>query len=560
MSFLNQLLKPQRSCEITVGSLLHHLNVKFTPSHLQEKLTEHPDYPSLAAISDVLKSTYKVENAALKVQNAAILTQLEIAAPFVAHVGNPEGGHWFAIVTHFFKDGVRLYNPETKTNEFISSDTFDSIFRGTVLIVEAKEDSIENNYERHRRKELRRNIQNHILAFGLPILTLLLCFETLVNNPINIAIGSVIFTVITLAGVILSTLLILYEIDEYNPTLKQICQPGKKINCSAILHSKASKIWGISWSSIGFTYFMGMLTVLLIRGITNFPVLQALSWVNIMATPYIAFSLYYQWKIAKQWCVLCLLVQGILLLQFIIASLFAFHSLMPVNLIPGAIWFSTIIAFGIILTTILILKPSLELSKLGRQKNIELQKLKNSPQIFEALLVKQKSGKKPGSDLGITLGNPSGQFKLIKVCNPYCGPCAEAHSVLEELLENNNEICLQIIFTATNSDVDYKKPTVTHFLGIDAQKDKAVTQKALDDWYSMPIKDHASFIAKYPLHNDSPKAHYEKIERMRQWCEETDIAYTPTLFISLNSYDSNSPVYQLPSIFSIADLKYFLTA
>ncbi|HEY2722735.1 MAG TPA: hypothetical protein VGI82_13465 [Chitinophagaceae bacterium] len=39
-----------------------------------------------------------------------------------------------------------------------------------------------------------------------------------------------------------------------------------------------------------------------------------ISWLNIFALPYTLFSVYYQWKVAKQWCILCLAVQGLLLL------------------------------------------------------------------------------------------------------------------------------------------------------------------------------------------------------------------------------------------------------
>ena len=36
--------------------------------------------------------------------------------------------------------------------------------------------------------------------------------------------------------------------------------------------------------------------------------------INILALPYTIFSVYYQWRVAKQWCVLCLVVQGLLIL------------------------------------------------------------------------------------------------------------------------------------------------------------------------------------------------------------------------------------------------------
>jgi len=48
---------------------------------------------------------------------------------------------------------------------------------------------------------------------------------------------------------------------------------------------------------------------LLICGVHVLPSLAILSF---CALPYILFSVYYQWQVAKQWCVLCLTVQTIL--------------------------------------------------------------------------------------------------------------------------------------------------------------------------------------------------------------------------------------------------------
>lgn len=42
----------------------------------------------------------------------------------------------------------------------------------------------------------------------------------------------------------MSVLLLWHEIDKNNPLLRQICSGGKKVNCDAVLSSKASKVFG----------------------------------------------------------------------------------------------------------------------------------------------------------------------------------------------------------------------------------------------------------------------------------------------------------------------------
>ena len=62
-------------------------------------------------------------------------------------------------------------------------------------------------------------------------------------------------------------------------------------------------------------------------------------------------------------------------------------------------------------------------------------RVKFNTEIFDTLLKKQKQITLPTEGIGIDLGNPEATNTLIKVCNPYCGPCANAHSKIKKLLE-----------------------------------------------------------------------------------------------------------------------------
>jgi protein-disulfide isomerase len=50
--------------------------------------------------------------------------------------------------------------------------------------------------------------------------------------------------------------------------------------------------------------------------------------------------------------------------------------------------------------------------------------------------------------------------------------------------------------------------------------------------------------------NGELKKQDEKVEAMKDWCSKTEIQFTPTFFIN---------GYQLPSNYSVNDLKYFLS-
>lgn len=354
-----------------------------------------------------------------------------------------------------------------------------------------------------------------------------------------------------LAGCFVTALLLWYEVDNANPVLKQICgigSSGKQTNCSAVLNSKQSKLFNIiSWSEIGFFYFAGGFISLSVAGVQVETILHTLVWLNLVALPYTIFSLYYQWKVAKQWCVLCLAVQTLLIAEFVTTlsfnilspSLFilsgsALTTLFPSFLLPCILWF--------------LLKPILLQNQEAKRKKRELLKFKYDSRIYHALLPKQKQITEDTTGLGIMIGNPNAANTIIKVCNPYCGPCAKAHPEIEKLLEDNEDVKLQIIFTASNDEQDRASLPVKHLLAIAEKNNEILTKGSLDEWYLAKTKDYEVFASKYPMNGELSKQG-TKVEAMSTWCKQEEIAFTPTLFIN---------GYQLPDVYNIGDLKYFL--
>jgi hypothetical protein len=94
----------------------------------------------------------------------------------------------------------------------------------------------------------------------LPI-TILLAITAIVASAINMlhtvnvqqTTFFAIISSIKLMGIIVTGLLLWYEVDKANPILQQICTAGAKTNCNAILSSKQAKLFNFfSWSEIGF--------------------------------------------------------------------------------------------------------------------------------------------------------------------------------------------------------------------------------------------------------------------------------------------------------------------
>ncbi len=548
---LANVLAVQEKPVLLLSRFLKLLQVSVTGATAQTTLLNHPDYPSLLSISDALR-TWKVNNIATRIPKEQ-LTQLPL--PFIAHT-YAGGSENFALVTaaddksvHYFMDGKELTD---------TVDAFVKHWTGVVLLAEKTDASGEKSYVAARRKEKLAALQ--FLALLLIFITVSVASVVSFSDQspsVAATIGVSVLMLLKLTGIAVTSLLLWYEIDKANPALQKICTAGAKTNCNAILGSKQSKLFSwLSWSEVGFFYFASTFISLLIADFSaSVSSLSVIFLLNVFALPYTVFSLYYQWRIAKQWCLLCLSVQALLLLELITSfstsllssSFFSFHI---ISSFPHAISSSLPVISSLLFVafTWFLIKPLLLKAEEAKRTKRELLRLKASPQIWEALLAKGKKIEKSADGLGIALGNPDAANTLIKVCNPYCGPCAKAHPEIEKLLEENSNLKVQIIFTATADENDFKAPPVKHLLAIAEKEDEQLTKQALDDWYLADKKDYNLFATKYPM-NGELKKQDAKIEAMKAWCDETKIAFTPTIFVN---------GHQLPDVYNIADLQHFL--
>jgi len=474
----------------------------------------------------------------------------EIPTPFLAQLKTDGNRDTFTVVLSVDNDRLRYFNPDQHCVENISITAFAQKWVSKILLLaEAGENAGEKDYTQRRLAQLRNKIFHYAAISAIPGIALAAIALNILQHG-TAALYPSLFAGFTLLGCVITLLLLWYEVDSHNPQLAQLCKYNKKTSCQAVLQSTASKIWGTKWSAIGFTYFSGGLLTLLLTGLSNPLSLSILAWLNIAAAPYILYSLYFQWRVIKQWCVLCLCVQVILAAQLLTAMAGGWHS----SVLPAFPVSMVLVPVGLaFLLPVLFLNffiPAYRNAKEGSGYQTELRRLKHNAQLFDALLARQKMVTENSNGLGIILGNPHASHKIIKVCNPYCGPCARAHKPLEELLHENPDVQVQIIFTASNIEGDRQSAPVKHLLAIAQSGDTGAIAKALDDWYLAEQKDYDTFAKLHPV-NGALHTQDQMVEAMYNWCTKTEIAVTPTIFVNN---------YQLPEMYSVTDLKYFLSA
>ena len=519
---------------LIVAAFLKGLKVNVSIETINDTLQSHPDYPSFLSISDSLNN-WKVENLVIQTSEEKLS---EIPIPFITSFKQGV----FVAVLEVVENELLIVNQHGK-KETIAKNVFLSQWTTNILVAEANEFSGEINYQQKIKDAIVKTVIYSLIPLG--ILTSL--FIPYLNGSITLL--PTLYLLVKLIGLTASVFLLWYDIDKGNPLLKQICSGIQKANCSAVLNTKAATLGGmVTWSEVGFVYFAGSLLFSALAGINT--TLPVLSIISLLALPYIFFSIYYQWKVAKQWCVLCLMVQAVLLAEgiLVIANnslsfsettlafannfIFALYSLF----IPTISWF--------------LLKPLLKRLQVAKYEKRSYSMLKFNDDVFWSLLKTQPSILEHStSELGITIGNPNAKHTIIKVCNPYCGPCAKSHIYLEEIIKNNSEINLQIIFNSSNDELDMTSIPVKHFLAIAAKNDKDLIKNVLDDWYLAEDKNYDFLSKKYPVFSDFVDE-IVKINEMKRWCDNVNIHYTPTIFID---------GYQLPKGYQIKDINYFLS-
>jgi protein-disulfide isomerase/uncharacterized membrane protein len=545
-SFLN----PKEKQSI-LHSLLSQLKVPFTDTHLKELVKHHPNSGNLLGVSDILYQ-YNVANISLKVDQND-LSKLE--TPFLAQIVSSNHNE-FAVITSIGHDNVE-YLTEKGASIKVLYENFLKFWTGVVLLTETNENSSEKDLVLNQRKQFFSKLRLPVIITVLLSLTGWLMFSNLefVSIP---SLSYCILTLLYLAGSTVSVLLLIQTIDKDNPLVNKICAlANTNSHCNDVLESPAAKLFGIiSWSEVGFVFFAGNLLCLLFVP----QVKDLMFWINISSLPYTVWSIYYQGKIAKQWCVFCLSIQALLWLCFItlLTTGISFTLLNLLN-IPYIDLLKSISLFTLPIMGLWFVVPFIKRAHLLSPVLQELNKIKANEEIFDAVLKTQKKVEIDESVKSIVFGNPEASFVITMVTNPLCGPCARMHHKLEALLiQYSDFLRLNIIYAvgnfksedseATKQFVEKRNQAIRVLSGVYLKYGMEISTYIYKEWYDGAKNDIGSFINKYPVDSESTQVE-EIMSHHNEWCQMVNIEGTPTIYIN---------GFELPNWYKVEDLKYFV--
>lgn len=506
--------------------------IKVSEKTIKTSLYAHPRYPTLKSVCDALKK-WKIEHYPLKLELNEIK---ELELPFIAHLN--ESGGQLAFVEKIGNNKVEYFIQNNK-RQIAGFDEFAEKLSGAVVLIEPNQKISEPNY---KQEEQNRILDKMLLPTGI-LAVLLLSLYVLIPNLNSGFYGNLVFLellFLSILGIVASVFLVMHEFKIHTSIADKLCGFSSKTDCDSVLSSDASKLIGnINWADAGLIYFSGVFIFLL--GSASLPALSLLAILSALSLPYPLFSVYYQSVKLKKWCPFCLLVQLLLVGEFmVLLPVFRNLSFTVIDCLRLAVAFSVPAMLWVLYKTLR------EKTTWGEQQHDALVTLKRNPGLFKALLIANEHVEISTNEKSLLLGNPSAPVTITAFLSLYCGPCASAFSKLKALLDACPEIKLNAVFSVYPDDETQKLINTLYYRYRTKGAEEALN--FLSNWYALPVQSRKSLYENEVISKENELA--AKIGDMnKKLFAEYQIAGTPTIYV-------NGFIH--PNQYDYSDLEYFI--
>lgn len=520
---------------IIISRFLKATGIKFTKLALNNLLKEHPLPDSFSAINDIL-NYYQISNESFVVPKEQLDS---LSLPFIAKILRPVG---FVVVKSIDQETVG-YISEKGQSLSVPRDAFLSNWTGITMLATVSDKSGEPDYALNHRQEVVNKLRSLTIGFTFLFLPLLLVALRFRSNLSYLYLGQ---AVLSFFGSVVSGLLIYQGIDKSNPFIQKICAGGGRIDCNSIIESRGAKLLNlIGWSEIGFVYFFS--NFLLLTFSENLSGALALSaLISLLSLPYVVYSITYQWLIFKKWCLLCLVVQLILAIQFAIQ----YRGLSFLKGIDYRIAGEYLIAILVVVALLCLIIPFAKDSIYSHSLRRRIVRFKTNKEFFNVLLELQPK-LDFNNDAGgmVVFGNENASFHVTLVTNPGCKPCEAAFKKIDLLLKHFKEdLKVTFIFRGDHEEKDFESSFIRQIIGLHLQKGKNISYQAYRSWYRNEKKDFDIWRKEYPIDVDNQLVD-SNFYLHSEWCYMNNVLHTPSIYVNDRL---------LPNAYEVDDLKWFM--
>lgn len=494
-------------------------NYKIDEKTFELQIETHPEYPSIKSISDTF-DYFKVDNLAVKVPRESLeqLPKLFISLFRIEK--------YYELVLTERKKNYVIITDKNLNRHKLSFNQFKENWEGTILAIE--ENIIDEN------NSIKYNLIN---LYILPFIAIFL-----VNLSNYNEIGVVVYNLFSLFGFILSYFIVKEALGIHNKTVSKVCESISKSNgCNGVINNKKSLFFNsISLSDASIVYFSINILSFLFVGFNQ----TILFSISLGSVPVVLFAIYYQGAVLKQWCILCLGVSTVLIVQFLTLSLMFESFTFNISFLLKYLY----VVFFVLLFWKIIKELWVKNLKLSLLE-IDFLKFKRNKDLFTTMLNKQKliNNNLINKDYKITFGSKNPFIVIDAVTNPYCGYCSESFKVYYNLLTTNKNVQINFVFSVPNDITSIEMQVAVTILNIYFSDGEEQALQALNDWYIEREID--KWKKKYDLATNINDEIFSILKIQNDWLIENDITQTPATIIDGCFF---------PKLYNIEDLLLFI--
>lgn len=419
----------------------------------------------------------------------------------------------------------------------VNHDTFNGTWTGNALMIEETTNAFEPDYKEHKREERVSKIKTHFI----PITLIMIVVIGIIGNFSAIGLLDDIRIGLSTIGMLFCILLMEKQLFGESQYGDRVCSLFHQSDCNSVLDGSMAKIFGISWSEIGFGYFATNILLL-----SLFPASSCIvALINWVAMLYGVWSIYYQWRIAKSWCVLCVIVQ-LVVWAMGITAVFSFLSETFVLNTISSLLSCMVFAFSIMVVH---QYASAYMSEKERIHAVQQYRaLKANSIVAKALIEKGDFHETTLNDSSIIFGNPKARMRVTILSNPHCNPCAKMHKEVEKLLDScGDKICVQYIFSSFDEQLD---DSCRYLISCFLTHKQQIARTLFSNWYEGEKNNYKEIMKK-----NADKLHDITIEnelkRHYNWRKQTGLTATPTVLVNNRELPKE---YKLNDLIMIIDL------
>ena len=488
-------------------NFLDALDISYTKRFTRNLFEEHPHKNNMYGLKKML-DVYGVNTLGVYVEKKKLS---ELNFPCILHTHGD-----FVIGLSCDANTIKFLQHGKETT--LTHDVFSKTWTGNALVVQETTNATEPDYKEHQRDELISNAK----TYSIPLMLALAVVVGLVSNLGSINVFEAMRILLSCSGIFVCAMLMekqLYGESRYGD---RVCSLFHHTDCGSVLDGPMAKVFGISWSEIGLGFFIANILLLSVYP-SSVGVVAVISWIAML---YGVWSVCYQWRVAKSWCVLCLIVQAIIWAQGIMAIIQYSSVPFTLNL------FSSLFACMLFAVCIMAAHQYANAYAAEDERINAVQKyraLKANSAVAKVLFEQSGYYETSLKDSSIIFGNVNAKIRVTILSNPHCNPCARMHKRVERLLSmKEKEICVQYIFSSFNETLEDSSRYLIYCY-ISNHIDEAL--RKLASWYAKDKFDYERI-----LKNNVEHLHTEEIEnemeKHRNWRNRTSITATPTILVN----------------------------